>query len=65
MDKAIKKEKKAMDKAIRNRIQIAQSLYAFGALLCFINIYLSIGFIITVQLNYAFAFWDKKRNKKE
>ena len=42
-------------KAICNRVVIAQSLYAFGALLCVINTYWSIGFILLVQLNYAIA----------
>jgi uncharacterized membrane protein len=37
------------------RIIIAQALYAFGALLCVISTYLSIGFIVLVQLNYAIA----------
>jgi len=41
--------------AICRRIVIAQSFYAFGALLCFLNTYWSIGFIILVQLNYAIA----------
>lgn len=41
--------------AIERRILIAQSLYAFGALLCLINTYWSIGFIVLVQLNYAIA----------
>ena len=41
--------------AIRRRILIAQSLYAFGALLCAINTYWSIAFIVLVQLNYAIA----------
>ncbi|MGB6678977.1 MAG: TMEM175 family protein [Terriglobales bacterium] len=41
--------------AIKNRIVIAQSLYAFGALLCVISTYWSIGFIVLVQLNYALA----------
>jgi uncharacterized membrane protein len=41
--------------AIRKRILIAQALYALGALLCVINTYLSIGFIVLVQLNYAVA----------
>jgi uncharacterized membrane protein len=41
--------------ANQRRILIAQSLYAFGALLCIINTYVSIGFIVLVQLNYAFA----------
>ena len=39
--------------AIKRRILIAQSLYAFGALLCTISTYWSIGFIVFVQLNYA------------
>lgn len=43
---------------IRRRILIAQALYFFGALLCFINPYLSIGVIIAIQLNYAFAFFS-------
>ncbi len=41
--------------AITRRIQVAQALYAFGALLCIINTYWSIGFIVLVQLNYAAA----------
>jgi TMEM175 potassium channel family protein len=41
--------------AICRRVKIAQSLYAFGALLCIVNNYLSIGFIVLVQLNYAIA----------
>jgi len=41
--------------AIKRRILIAQALYAFGALLCFIDTYWSIAFIVLVQLNYAIA----------
>lgn len=41
--------------AICRRIWIAQSLYAFGALLCLINTYWSIAFIVLVQLDYAIA----------
>jgi uncharacterized membrane protein len=41
--------------AICRRILIAQSLYAFGALLCIVNNSLSIAFIVLVQLNYAIA----------
>ena len=41
--------------AICRRVLIAQSLYAFGALLCIMSNYLSIGFIVLVQLNYAIA----------
>jgi len=51
-----------INKAIRKRIVIAQALYLFGALLCFISTYLSIGFIILVQLNYAFAFFSGKHS---
>jgi len=40
---------------VERRIVIAQALYAFGALLCVINTYCSIGFIVLVQLNYAIA----------
>lgn len=39
--------------AICRRIIIAQSLYAFGALLCVFNTYWSIAFIVLVQLSYA------------
>jgi hypothetical protein len=37
------------------RVVIAQALYAFGALLCVLSTYLSIAFIVLVQLNYAIA----------
>ncbi len=40
---------------IERRIVIAQILYGVGALLCLVNTYCSIGFIILVQLNYAIA----------
>jgi uncharacterized membrane protein len=39
--------------AIKRRIVVAQSLYAFGALLCLFNPYWSIGFIVLVQLNHV------------
>jgi uncharacterized membrane protein len=42
-------------RAIKGRIVIAQTLYSFGALLCLISTYWSIGFIVLVQLNYAIA----------
>jgi len=42
----------AVAAAIKRRIAIAQALYAFGALLCLVNTYVSIGFIVLVQLNY-------------
>lgn len=41
--------------ANERRIVIAQSLYAFGALLCVISTYASIAFIVLLQLNYAIA----------
>ena len=49
--------------SICRRILIAQSLYAAGAALCFINTRVSIAAIVLVQLNYAIAprFWWRKR----
>lgn len=41
--------------AVQRRIVIAQALYAVGALLCVLDTYWSIGFIILVQLNYVLA----------
>ncbi len=41
--------------AICRRVLIAQSLYAVGAALCVFNNYVSIAFIVLVQLNYAIA----------
>ena len=41
--------------AIKQRIVAAQSLYALGALLCLVSNYLSIGFIVLVQLYFAVA----------
>jgi hypothetical protein len=38
---------------VKRRIVVAQSLYAFGVLLCMIDTRLSIGFIMLVQLNYV------------
>jgi uncharacterized membrane protein len=42
-----------IDRAVEFRIVYAQALYAFGAALCVINTYCSIGFIIVVQLIYV------------
>jgi uncharacterized membrane protein len=42
-------------KAIKRRILIAQGLYAAGALLCFVNDYWGIGFIVAVQLYFSIA----------
>ena len=44
-----------MSAATERRIVIGQALYAFGTLLCIINTYVSITFIVLVQLNYAIA----------
>jgi len=41
--------------SVKQRILIAQSLYAVGAALCYFTPILSIIFIIIVQLNYALA----------
>ncbi|MGD1023064.1 MAG: TMEM175 family protein [Candidatus Sulfotelmatobacter sp.] len=41
--------------AVVRRIVIAQSLYACGAVLCFLNTYYAIAAIVLVQLNYAIA----------
>jgi uncharacterized membrane protein len=52
--------------AIKRRIVVAQALYAFGAALCIINTYWSIGFIVLVQLNYAIApaLWWRRRHQR-
>jgi len=47
--------------AICHRIISAQVLYAFGALLCVVSTYLSIGVIVFLQLNYAIAPLLKRR----
>ncbi len=57
-------DKHLINIAIRKRVIIAQSLYAFGAVLCFINTYLSIAFIIAVQLNYALGLIGGSKRKK-
>lgn len=44
-----------IDSATERRIIIFQSLYAFGAALCIINTYVSIVFLILLQLNSAIA----------
>jgi uncharacterized membrane protein len=53
-------------RAICLRILIGQSLYALGALLCIFSSYLSIAFIVLVQLNYAIApRFGRKREQEE
>ena len=46
---------------LKRRMIWSQILYFAGALLCFINIYLSIVAIIAIQLNQAFAFIGNKK----
>ena len=41
--------------AVVRRIVVAQTLYAAGAALCFLNTYYSIAAIVLVQVNYAIA----------
>lgn len=45
----------SVDESFRQRILLAQALYAVGAALCVISTYWSMGFILLVQLNYALA----------
>ena len=45
----------AVSAAVKRRIFVGQSLYAFGALLCIVSPLLSIAFIVLVQLNFAIA----------
>lgn len=47
--------KKGAYRAIRRRVLSAQALYAFGAALCAVNNYWSIGFIVLIQVNYVLA----------
>jgi TMEM175 potassium channel family protein len=44
-----------VSRATERRILIAQGLYGVGALLCLVNTYVSIAFIVLVQLNYVIA----------
>jgi uncharacterized membrane protein len=44
-----------IDRAIMERIIVAQIFYATGAALCLINTYWSIAFIVLMQMNYAIA----------
>jgi uncharacterized membrane protein len=44
-----------LNRLVLGRIVVAQSLYAFGAALCLYSTYLSIAFIVVIQLHYAIA----------
>ncbi len=48
-------------RAFQRRVIIAQTLYAFGALLCVVSTYWSIGLIVLVQLNYALGLRIPRR----
>lgn len=50
--------------SICRRIVIAQSLYAAGALLCLVSVWLSIAAIVLVQLNYAIAPLGRMRQRR-
>jgi uncharacterized membrane protein len=45
----------SVDIGFRQRVLLAQALYAVGAALCVISTFWSLGFILVVQLNYALA----------
>jgi uncharacterized membrane protein len=51
------KELRPVGKAIKRRILEAQSLYTLGALLSFINTYISITVLVIIQLNYGIMPW--------
>jgi uncharacterized membrane protein len=53
-------EKERIHVAMNRRVIIAQILYLVGALLCFIDNRLSIGFILLVQLNYALGLVTRR-----
>jgi hypothetical protein len=46
--------------AVKRRIVVAQSLYAFGALLCVFSTYWSIAFIVLVQLSVVIAPFGRR-----
>jgi hypothetical protein len=43
---------------------VAQTLYAIGATLCLIDTYVSMGFIVLVQLSYVIAPWSGARSSR-
>jgi hypothetical protein len=50
--------------AVCRRIIIGQACYAFGALLCFFSTYLSMLFIVSVQLFYILSPWLPARSSE-
>jgi uncharacterized membrane protein len=55
-------EKKEIKKAMTRRGILAQSLYAFGALLCFISTYLSIAVLVLIQLYFVLGLFSKSQS---
>jgi uncharacterized membrane protein len=51
--------------SVCRRILIAQTMYAVGAALCFVRVWLSIAVIVLVQLNYAIAPRLRRKNKTD
>ena len=48
-------------RALKRRLMVGQTLYAFGAALCLINTYWSIAFIVLVQLYFVLApSWSRR-----
>lgn len=58
-------EEKFVSHAIKRRVILAQTWYAIAALLCFINIYLSISVTILIQLNYALGLFSSRPKKSK
>lgn len=52
---------KEVTKSIKNRILESQILYSLAVLLCFVNTYISIGLLVLIQLNYAFAIFSETK----
>jgi uncharacterized membrane protein len=57
--KATLVRKNEIKKAMVRRGLFAQSLYAAGALLCFVSTYLSLGILIAIQLFFVLPFLPK------
>lgn len=56
------KHLKIVTQTIKRRIIESQILYTLAMLLCFINSYISITFLVLIQLNYALAIFSKNKN---
>ena len=55
-------EEIAVTKSIKRRIMESQILYTLALFLGFINTYISIGLLVLIQLNYAFALVSKNKS---